>query len=208
MTPEQLVQCGVSSAQALRFAPLLTAAADRFGIEPGIARAYWLAQLLHESQRLTVFQENLNYSAKALFAKFGHRISKETAYRIGRIDGKQRADQRAIANHIYANRFGNGAPESGDGWSFRGKGPIQLTFRLNYRATGKAIKVDIEANPGLVSADPQVGCLVAAHYWASRDLDDLAKEGDLESVTKAINGGLTGLQDRRDLTAICIPVFA
>ena len=102
---------------------------------------------------------------------------------------------RAIASRVYAGRFGNGNEASGDGWMFRGRGLIQVTFRDNYRQCGDVLGCDLEGDPGLL-AEPLMAALSAGWYWNSRGLNALADDGNTEAITRRINGGTNGMEDR------------
>ena len=95
----------------------------------------------------------------------------------------------------YEGRADLGNTQPGDGRRYKGRGPIQLTGRANYRTTGRALGLPLEDRPEL-AADPSVGFRVAGHYWRSRNLGPLADAGDLVAVTRKINGGTNGLEDR------------
>jgi putative chitinase len=208
MTPEQLVRCDVTQSRSQVWAPVLTEAAVRFRIETSQQQAHWLAQILHESARLTTFAENLNYSVEGLLKTFGRRLTPQLASKLGRIDGKQRADQVGIANTVYANRHGNGRPESGDGWRYRGQGPIQLTFKDNYRDAANDLNLNLLENPGQLAKEPLSGALVAAWYWSKRGLNFQADVGNVIAITVAINGGYRGLDERIALTEQCLQALA
>ncbi|MFM8991040.1 MAG: glycoside hydrolase family 19 protein, partial [Alphaproteobacteria bacterium] len=103
-----------------------------------------------------------------------------------------------IANRVYANRMLNGDEASGDGWRFRGRGPIQVTGRENYRKAGQALGMGLESDPDRM-LDPATGCLAAAWFWHSRGLNTLAdadSENGFREITRRINGGFLGLEDR------------
>lgn len=95
----------------------------------------------------------------------------------------------------YEGRSDLGNTKPGDGPRYKGRGPIQLTGRANYRAAGKALGIDLEKNPHL-AATPEVGFQVAAWYWETKKLNEKADRGDVRGVTRAINGGYNGLQER------------
>jgi putative chitinase len=92
--------------------------------------------------------------------------------------------------------MGNGNEASGDGYSYRGRGLIQLTGKDNYTACGKALGIDLVADPGQVAHDP-VAVLSAGWFWDTRKLNQWADKGDVLTVTKKINGGTIGLEDRK-----------
>ena len=124
--------------------------------------AAFLAQCGHESGGWTVFEENLNYSAKGLngiFKKYFPTLESAVPYE---------RKPEMIANKIYANRMGNGGPESGDGWRFRGRGPIQLTGRSNYTAFAKEMFENWEEvvnNPDWVTYDKDFALMSAIWFW-------------------------------------------
>jgi predicted chitinase len=99
------------------------------------------------------------------------------------------------SGQAYEGRKSLGNTLAGDGSRFKGRGPIQLTGRANYRTAGQALGVDLESNPRL-AATPEVGFRVAGWFWRSHGLNELADIGDMRTITKRINGGLSGLADR------------
>jgi len=100
------------------------------------------------------------------------------------------------AQKSYEGRAGLGNSQPGDGRRYKGRGPIQITGRANYRRFGRMIGIDIERRPDLASA-PSIGLMLACAYWTDRGLNALADRGDIEAVTRKINGGVNGLADRR-----------
>ena len=175
--------------QAAIIAPSLNPAMEWADITTAERQAAFLSQLAHESQGLEKLEENLNYSAQALLRTWSSHFSAEEAQDYAR-------QPERIANRAYANRMGNGEEESGDGWMFRGRGPIQLTGRDNYRAAGHDLNLDLENNPDQV-ATWQVGAYVAAWFWNDHGLNRYADSGDFVTLTRRINGGLNGLAERQ-----------
>jgi len=155
--------------------------------------AAFLAQCGHESGGWTVFEENLNYSAQGLnsiFKKYFPTLESAQPYA---------RKPEMIANKIYANRMGNGAPETGDGYKYRGRGPIQLTGKDNYRAFAKEMFEDWEnlfENPDWVTSDRDFALMSAIWFWNKNKLNVQADSGDIKLMTKKINGGYIGLEDR------------
>ena len=155
--------------------------------------AAFLAQCGHESGGWTVFEENLNYSAQGLmkvFPKYFPTADLANAY------AKQ---PEKIANRIYGGRMGNGPEDSGDGYKYRGRGPIQLTGKDNYRAFAKEMFDDWEnlfENPDWVTADRDFALMSAIWFWNKNKLNVQADAGDIKLMTKKINGGYIGLEDR------------
>lgn len=205
------VEPAIGNVRAEAFLGPLNTAMARFGIDTPVRQAAFVGQLLHESGNLTRMVENLNYSAEGLLATFRRYFTPATANQYGRTT-EHPANQQMIANIAYASRMGNGGPESGDGWRFRGRGPIQLTGRANYRACGKAIGIDLIAKPELLE-QPEAGCLAAAWFWSAgnptgRDLSLLADERNITAITKAVNGGENGLLHRKEVTMRALQVLA
>lgn len=175
-----------------RFLRPLCEAMGKYSIDTPARQAAFLAQLAHESAELRRTQENLNYSWERLRKVFP---------RYFRTDAEAQAYDRQperIANRVYANRMLNGDEASGDGWRFRGRGPIQVTGRENYRKSGQALGINLESDPDRL-LDAATGCLAAAWYWHSRGLNSLADadaEEAFREITRRINGGFIGLQER------------
>jgi putative chitinase len=153
--------------------------------------AAFVAQCGHESGGWRVFSENLNYSAKALDAVFGKYF-----VRAGRDANEYARQPEKIANIVYANRMSNGDTDSGDGWRYRGRGPIQLTGKANYSAFSNDMGVDAVENPDQVSEDKEIALMSAIWFWNKNGLNRYADSGDIKTMTKRINGGYIGLEDR------------
>lgn len=153
--------------------------------------AAFIAQCGHESGGWRTFSENLNYSAKALDAVFGKYF-----VRAGRDATEYARQPEKIANVVYANRMDNGDTESGDGWSYRGRGPIQLTGRANYQAFSDDMGVNAVGSPDIVAEDKEIALMSAIWFWNKNKLNQYADSGDIKTMTKRINGGYIGLEDR------------
>ncbi len=153
--------------------------------------AGFCAQCGHESLNFTVLEENLNYRAATLEKLFSKYFSKA-----GRNAAEYEKKPEKIANVIYASRMGNGDTASGDGYKFRGRGIIQLTGRDNYTNFGKYIgKSPDEVIEYLKTLD---GALESAcWYWNSRNLNAACDANDIVKMTKLVNGGTIGLDDRK-----------
>lgn len=192
----------VDQATADKWADSLQATCDRFEINTPERIAGFVAQCAHESGMFKSVSEGLNYKVEALKALFGrHRISEEDCNKYGRIDGKQPADQAGIANAIYGGEFGKknlGNTEYGDGYTYRGRGLIQLTGKANYKKAGDSLGVDLVANPDLV-ATPEYAALTAGWFWSANNLNALADAKDLLGMTKKVNGGTIGIEHRTEL---------
>lgn len=162
---------------------------ERFSINTDLRIAHFFAQTAHESANFTTTKENLNYSASRLLKVFPRHFNKDTAKLYAR-------DYIAIANKVYANRFGN--TELGDGWKYRGRGYIMTTFKDNYAELDKLVPEDLLENPELVAG--RYAMLSAGYFWHSRKLNALADKGidvaTITRITNKINGGIIGLDDR------------
>ncbi len=173
------------------YLPILNEEMPNAAIDTPLRAAHFIAQVAHESGSLHFTAENLNYSARGLRVAFDKYFpSPELAEVYGRKPEK-------IANRVYANRMGNGPEESGDGWKFRGRGLIQLTGRDNYHRCGKDLGLDLENKPDQVADNPEVSVKVARWYWKTKDLNRYADADDLRGITRRINGGLNGLEARK-----------
>ena len=208
MTPgiEQLVAAGINREVAEKWLPHVQNAMARFGIESPKQVAAWLAQTAHESGGYTMLTENLNYRATTLAACWPNRFAelgpdkKPKRNEKGALIPTKVAEAIAgkpelIANMVYSSRMGNGPAESGDGWLFRGRGLKQLTGRDNVTRCGKALGVDLAANPDLL-CEPEYAALSAAWFWSVNKCGPLADADDFVGLTKKINGGTIGLPDR------------
>jgi putative chitinase len=189
----------MSPAKAEEWIDAINTTFETFGIETSEQQASFLGQCGHESAGFSVLVENLNYKAESLCKVWPKRFpSLEMAQPYHRNPEK-------IANHVYANRMGNGDEDSGDGWAYRGRGLIQLTGRDNYRACGEALGVDLEANPEYVET-PMYAALSAGWFWNKNHLNNVAS--DITVLTKKINGGTHGLEDRVARTQRALDVLA
>ena len=153
--------------------------------------AAFVAQCGHESGGWKTFSENLNYSAKALDAIFGKYF-----VRAGRDAQEYHRQPEKIANVVYANRMSNGDTASGDGWRYRGRGPIQLTGKANYQSFSDDMGVNAVGSPDSVAEDKTLALMSAIWFWNKNGLNKYADEGDIKTMTKRINGGYIGLEDR------------
>ena len=149
----------------------------------------FLAQIGHESGSLSSISENLNYSASILIRQWPRHFPTEAF-----AQGYHRQPQK-IANRAYANRMGNGTEASGDGWKYRGRGLIQLTGKNNYILLSEYFGEDFVGNPDML-LQPVWCCLSAGWYWETNSLNKLADVNDIIAISKRINGGVNGLQDR------------
>lgn len=182
---------------------------DIFSIDTLKRRAPFLAHVGHESDGLQRVVESLNYRADRLVPVFGrHRITQEQARLYGR-SANRAANQEAIANIVYGGAWGLrnlGNREPGDGWKYRGRGPLQTTGCANYIKATLGLRKLLQDVPDFANEPQRLelpiwGAMAAGLYWSERRLNELADAGDIEAQTQAINGGLNGLDDRRNRLA-------
>ena len=153
--------------------------------------AAFMAQCGHESGGFTLMQENLNYSAKGLRGTFGKYFPNDEVAKL------YERKPEMIANRVYANRMGNGDEASGEGWYFRGRGIVQITGKNNYTKCSQSLfesNVLVE-NPDLL-LETEYAIHSACWFWSAARLNELADIGDIKTMTKRINGGYIGLEDR------------
>lgn len=194
---------GVRHALAVQWLPHISQAARRYQIDASPRRiAAWLATIAHESARLTSVVENLNYSAQGLAQTWPSRYADMTGQPNALAQSIARKPA-TIASLTYANRMGNGPSETGDGWIYRGRGLIQITGRDNYDRSGDALGLDLILNPERLE-EPYYAALSAAEWWHRHGCNELADTGDMAAVTRKVNGGLTGLDDRLKLYAAAL----
>jgi len=186
---------GVSNALRDAWFPHIAASLSAFQISTPLRQAHFLAQTGHESAGFLKVEEGLNYSENALTAMFGKRITAEQARAYGR-NAMHVANQKMIASIIYANRNGNGDVASGDGYRYRGRGLIQVTGKANYAALVKQLGADVVANPDLLLGY-RFAAMSAAAWWKNNGLNELADSDDVIRITRIINGGTNGLDDRK-----------
>lgn len=179
-----------SEKNILKYLEPLNTQMVKFEINSPLRVAHFIAQLAHESGSFQYSSENLNYSDKALRAVFGRYFPTEE------LANEYARQPEKIANRVYANRMANGNEVSGDGWKYRGRGLIQLTGRDNYTQCGAALKLDLVDQPNQLAEDPQIAVDAAAWFWDMRYLNTYADQDDIKSITKRINGGYNGLEDR------------
>jgi putative chitinase len=170
----------------------------KYDISTPQRQACFIGQCAHESGNFKILQENLNYSAEGLMKTWPSRFpTKEIADQYARNPAK-------IAGKVYNGRLGNTSEE--EAAKYLGRGLIQLTGKENYANCGSGIGVDLLADPTLLS-DPRYAALSAGWFWNKKGLNALADAQDYDTMTKRINGGLIGLDDRRAKIAKAISVL-
>lgn len=170
------------------FAEQAEAVLGEFGILAARERLhFFLAQIGHESGGLKIRCENMNYSPERLMQVWPRRFPD-----LASTNGFARAPE-ALANNVYGGRMGNDAP--GDGWKYRGRGFIQITGKDGYRQVGERAGLDLVADPDQ-ALDPRNCLRIACAFWDWKRINPLCDAGDFTAVTRRINGGTVGMQDR------------
>jgi putative chitinase len=170
----------------------------KYDISTPQRQASFIGQCAHESGNFKTLQENLNYSAEGLMKTWPSRFpTKEMADQYARQPAK-------IAGKVYNGRLGNTSEE--EAAQYLGRGLIQLTGKENYANCGTALGIDLVGNPTLL-IEPKYAALSAGWFWNKKGLNSLADSGDFETMTKRINGGLIGLEDRKAKIAKALSIL-
>ena len=189
LTLQQLRQLVPSAPHIEDWHEALDQLLDDYGINTPQRVAHFIAQCAHESGNFRFIRENLNYSAKGLMGTFKKYFPTEalaTQY--------QRQPER-IANRVYASRMGNGDEASGDGWRYCGRGLIQLTGKDNYTFFAGSLGIPVEEAAEYL-ATFEGAAQSACFFWEQNNLNRFADANDVKGLTRAINGGQIGLEDR------------
>jgi putative chitinase len=170
----------------------------KYDISTPLRQAAFIGQCAHESNNFKVLQENLNYSAEGLMKTWPSRFpTKDVADQYARQPAK-------IAGKVYNGRMGNTSEEEAS--KYFGRGLIQLTGKENYDNCGKAIGADLISQPELL-AQPNYAAMSAGWFWNKKGLNALADAKDYDTMTKRINGGLIGLDDRKAKIAKALSIL-
>jgi putative chitinase len=190
MTPQQLTAAiGCTPANADKYCAALNAAMEKYAINTPLRQAYFLGQIAVESGHLSVVEEALSYGADRLMVVWPSRFpTMGVAMQYARQPAK-------LANQVYGNRMGNGAPETGDGYRYRGRGLKQLTGKDNYTAYQASSGKPVVSNPDLL-LQPEAAADSAGWFWSKNGLNALADKCDVVGITKRVNGGQIGLLER------------
>ena len=191
LTKEHIIHLLHGNADAAAWADAALEILPKYEINTPNRIAGFFAQCGHESMNFTALSENLNYRAETLEKLFSKYFSKA-----GRNAADYAKQPEKIANVIYANRMANGDTASGDGFKFRGRGIIQITGKDNYSAFALSIKMTL---PDVIEyVQTKKGALESAcWYWNSRKINIACDENDIVKMTKLVNCGTIGLEDRR-----------
>ena len=167
---------------------------ERFGILTPLQQASWIGQCGHECGNFRIMEENLNYRAATLLKLFPLTPKRKWGFTPEEAAAYEKQPKK-IANRIYGNRMGNRDEASGDGFRFRGSGFLQLTGHSNFYHAGKALGEDFVMQPELVRT-PKYASQTAGWFWQTHKLNQIADGRDFVTMTKRINGGTIGLDDR------------
>ena len=190
-TPEKLAQIIPGNQFVSHWYEALCKILPNYEINTANRVAAFLAQTAHESGNYRTLKENLNYRADTLTRLWPSRFPPDVAARYAAMPNKQ----EAIANRAYADRMGNGPESSGDGFRYCGRGLIQLTGKDNYSRFAESIETPVEDLPEFLSTF-EGAIQSACWFWESNNLNQWADAGDILTLTKRINGGTIGLEDR------------
>ena len=190
VSPDQLKKMHIDPSLADAFNETF----DRFGISTPVQQASWIGQCGHECGNFKILEENLNYRAATLLKLFPRTPKRAWGFTPEEAVAYERQPQR-IANRIYGNRMGNRDEASGDGFRFRGSGFLQLTGHSNFYHAGQALGEDFVMQPELVRT-PKYAAMTAGWFWQTHKLNQFADSRDFLMMTKKINGGTIGLDDR------------
>jgi putative chitinase len=197
VSSEQLKQLHIGP----QWVDALNATFERFNILTPIQKASFIGQCGHECGQFKVLEENLNYRAETLMKLWSKRFPTLE------IANQYAKNPKKIANMVYSNRMGNRDEASGDGYRFRGRGCIQLTGHANYFHAGQACGQDFVMEPDLV-ATPQYAAMTAGWFWDLHRLNQYADSQNYVLMTKKINGGTIGLNDRIKHIEMAIAVLS
>lgn len=189
LTKEQLKQILPNNPNVDAWHKALTELLPDYEIDTKQRVAAFLAQTAHESGGYTALKENLNYRAETLlkiFPKYFPDAATAAAYA---------GQPEKIANKVYGGRMGNGPEATGDGFRYCGRGLIQLTGKDNYSAFAESIETPVEELPEYL-ATFEGAVQSACWFWETNNLNQWADKGDMVTLTKRINGGTIGLEDR------------
>lgn len=181
----------LAGANADIFAPLLSESADRFGVDTPLRRAAFVATIAEETGELNRLVESFNYKDPARLYKIFPNDFKSLKDAVA----VHARGHEAIANRVYANQNGNGNEASGDGWKYRGRSCIQITGKENYIGVMLALNLDLVAQPELLEV-PAHAADAAGFYWQAHRVNEPADAGDMVTVTKRVNGGRNGIDER------------
>ena len=199
ITQQQLQQCIGNNPYLEQWTDALNKILPDYGIDTPQRVAAFIAQSAHESGNFTALHENLNYKAESLCRVWPKYFNAGNA-------SDYAHNPEKIANRAYGGRMGNGDEASGDGFRYCGRGLIQLTGKANYQAFADSIETPVEQIPEFL-ATFEGAIQSACWFWESNNLNQYADSGDILTMTKRINGGTLGLEDRTNHYNHALHVF-
>lgn len=171
------------------YLPAINDTLQKYNLDTPLRTVHFLSQTGHESSSFSLMKENLNYSSQGLVSTFRKYFPTAASTK------DYARNPVKIASKVYANRLGNGTEASGDGWSYRGRGAIQITGRDNYEMYSQHAGIDCIAHPEFLEQAPH--CIQSSGwYFSIRGLIPLCDADNIINITKRINGGTLGLNDR------------
>jgi len=189
LTQEQLAQMIPGNPYVAEWYEALAQLLPDYDINTPQRVAAFVAQCAHESGGFRAIKENLNYRAVTLRKVFPKYFPDDATA------NQYAGNQEAIANRVYGGRMGNGDESTGDGFRYCGRGLIQLTGKQNYQAFADSLQMNVEDVPAYL-ATFEGAAQSACWFWESNNLNQYADSGDILTMTKRINGGTIGLEDR------------
>lgn len=203
ITPRSLqAATGCAPVRAAMFAPHLAEAGRIWEIDTPLRVSAFVAQMAHESENFTDLDEDLGYRRERLI-EIGKANGPGSRWAAAAAQANRLSrNPQGLANFVYANRMGNGDEASGDGWRYRGRGLKNVTGRANYEAITEIIQASIPDAPDFVKqpellTDPRWASLSAGAFWHDNELNELADAQRFTDLTRRVNGGLMGLNERR-----------
>jgi putative chitinase len=203
ITPDKLRQfCkNLPVEEAEKHAAALESARPKSTVSTPRRLAHLMGQLFVECGGFATLEESFNYRPERLDAVF------KAVKGVDDAEALLSKGPEAVANRVYANRLGNGNEGSGDGWKYRGSGYVQLTGKTNYQKFGDLVGMDIVANPDM-AREPETAARLAFAFWDAKGCSPMADSGDLEGITKKINGpAMLGLDERRKAVLKAIDIW-
>lgn len=191
ITPDQFQQLFPDAPDADQWCQVIEELLPRYNIDTPERVSAFLSQCAVETGGWRKFEENMNYSADRIMQVWPRIFDRELALQCHR-------NPEMVGNHAYANRMGNGGPETGDGWKYRGRGPIHLTGRRNYTMFAETFDDPslIIETPDVVAEDKHISLISALWFWDINNLNDLADVRQITKLSRKVNGGDHGLPQR------------
>lgn len=177
----------------------LNLAAEHYEINTRLRMSAFISQVAVESAYFNAVVEDLDYSEQALLRVFPSHFTPEEAARYAR-------QPEMIANRVYANRYGNGDEASGDGWRYRGRGLIQLTFKDNYESFSSDLQIALDDSVEY-ALSPGGAAMTAGWFWKTRNINAAADSSDFDEVTRLVTGGNTDYGQRYDIYVKCLRIL-